>query len=73
MAEGMTRERYEAASSSIQSTMFGRFLEPAEVAQWVVALVSPLGKALTGQEVNATFGIEAGGFNRTYKTTTAKN
>ena len=72
-AEGMTREQYEQSSSSIQSTMFGRFLEPEEVARWVVLLASPLGKALTGQEINATFGIEAGGFNRSYRTTSAKD
>lgn len=67
-AERLTRKEYEDSKSSIQSTMFGKFLEPWEVAQWIALLASPVGKALTGQDVHVTSGIEAGGFNRSYRT-----
>jgi NAD(P)-dependent dehydrogenase (short-subunit alcohol dehydrogenase family) len=67
-AEGMTREEYEASQPHIQSSMIGRFLDPEEVANWIVLAASPFGKALTGQDIKVTGGIEAGGFNRSYKT-----
>ena len=67
-AEGLSRRDYEKNMPSIQSTLFGRFLEPAEVAKWIVLASSPLGKALSGQDIRVSFGIEAGGFNSEYKT-----
>jgi len=67
-AAGMDRADYERMMPNIQSTMLARFLEPHEVAQWIVLASSPLGKALTGQDVHVTLGIEAGGFNRAYAT-----
>jgi NAD(P)-dependent dehydrogenase (short-subunit alcohol dehydrogenase family) len=67
-AAGMTREQYEFSSASIQSTMHGRFLEPEEIAKWIVLAASPLGKAMTGQDLHVTLGIEPGGFNRRYNT-----
>lgn len=67
-AEGLTREQYEQAKANIQSTLFGRFLEPEEVARWIVLAASPLGKALSGQDIRVTLGIESGGFNRHYDT-----
>jgi 3-oxoacyl-[acyl-carrier protein] reductase len=67
-AEGLTREEYENSKPNIQSTMFGKFLEPDQVGQWITLLASPLGKPLTGQDLHLTNGIEAGGFNRKYKT-----
>ena len=66
--KGLTREEYEQSSSNIQSTMFGRFLEPEEVAEWIMLAASRLGKPLTGQDLKVSFGIEAGGFNRQYET-----
>jgi 3alpha(or 20beta)-hydroxysteroid dehydrogenase len=65
--KGMDREEYERTSSNIQTTMFGRFLEPEEVAEWIVLAASRLGKAITGEDLHVTFGIEAGGFNRNYE------
>ncbi len=67
-AEGLNRREYEETKTSIQNTMFGRFLEPAEVANWIVIAASALGKGLTGQDIKVSFGIEAGGFNRAYQT-----
>jgi NAD(P)-dependent dehydrogenase (short-subunit alcohol dehydrogenase family) len=67
-AVGMTRGEYEQTSASIQSTMHGRFLEAEEVAKWIVMAASPLGKAMTGQDLHVTLGIEPGGFNRRYNT-----
>jgi NAD(P)-dependent dehydrogenase (short-subunit alcohol dehydrogenase family) len=67
-AEGLTRQQYEDSKPNIQSTMFGRFLEPEQVGTWIAYLASPFGKPLTGQDVHLTNGIEAGGFNRAYNT-----
>lgn len=66
--KGLTRQEYEHSSCNIQSTMFGRFLEPQEVGEWITIAASRLGKPLTGQDLKVTFGIEAGGFNRQYET-----
>jgi 3alpha(or 20beta)-hydroxysteroid dehydrogenase len=66
--EGLSRAEYERSSANIASTLFGRFLEPAEVAEIIVMAASRLGKPLTGQDLKATFGIEAGGFNLSYRT-----
>lgn len=68
--EGMSREEYEASQPHIQSSMIGRFLDPDEIANWIVLAASPLGRALTGQDIRVTGGIEPGGFNRNYKTAT---
>jgi NAD(P)-dependent dehydrogenase (short-subunit alcohol dehydrogenase family) len=66
--EGLSRAEYERSSANIASTMFGRFLEPYEVGEMIVMAASRLGKLLTGQDLRATFGIEAGGFNLSYRT-----
>lgn len=66
--EGMTRTEYERSSANIGGTLFGRFLEPHEVGEIIVMAASRLGKPLTGQDLKATFGIEAGGFNLSYRT-----
>ncbi len=52
--------------------MFDRFIEPEEVAKWVVVAASPLGKLLTGQDLKISLGIESGGFNRNYDTSPEK-
>lgn len=67
-AAGLGREAYEQSKPNIQSTLLGRFLEPAEVARWIVLAASPTGQSLTGQDLRVTLGIEAGGFNRGYDT-----
>ena len=67
-AAGLSREAYEATMPNIQTTLYGRFLEPEEIARWIVVAASPLGKAMTGQDLHATLGVEAGGFHRNYKT-----
>lgn len=67
-AEGLRREEYERMSANIASTMSGRFLEPREVAETIVVAASRLGRPLTGQDLRPTFGIEAGGFNLSYRT-----
>ena len=66
--EGVSRNEYERSSANIASTMYGRFLEPYEVAEIIVMAASRIGKPLTGQDIRATFGIEAGGFNLSYRT-----
>jgi 3alpha(or 20beta)-hydroxysteroid dehydrogenase len=66
--EGLSRREYEQSSANIASTMSGRFLEPYEVGEIIVVAASRLGKPLTGQDLRATFGIEAGGFNLSYRT-----
>jgi len=66
--EGLNRNEYERSSANIASTMSGRFLEPSEVAEIIVMAASRIGKPLTGQDIRATFGIEAGGFNLAYRT-----
>lgn len=66
--EGLTRTEYERSSANIASTLFGRFLEPYEVGEIIVMAASRLGRLLTGQDLRATFGIEAGGFNLSYRT-----
>jgi len=66
--EGASRGEYERSSANIASTMSGRFLEPYEVAEIIVVAASRIGKPLTGQDIRATFGIEAGGFNLQYRT-----
>ncbi len=66
--EGLSRTEYERSSANIASTLFGRFLEPREVGEIIVMAASRLGKPLTGQDLRATFGIEAGGFNLSYRT-----
>lgn len=66
--EGVSRNEYERSSANIASTMFGRFLEPNEVGEIIVVAASRIGKPLTGQDIRATFGIEAGGFNLSYRT-----
>jgi hypothetical protein len=48
--------------------MSGRFLEPGEVAEIIVVAASRIGRPLTGQDLRPTFGIEAGGFNLSYRT-----
>jgi NAD(P)-dependent dehydrogenase (short-subunit alcohol dehydrogenase family) len=68
LAAGLSRTDYEASSSNVQSSMFGRFLETDEVAAWIVLAASPVGRVLTGQDLRVTGGIEAGGFNRGYVT-----
>jgi dihydroanticapsin dehydrogenase len=68
-ADGLSREQYEQVMANIQSTLFGRFLEPEEVARWIVLVASPLGKPLSGQDIRVTRGIESGGVNRQYQTT----
>ena len=67
-AQGLSRKEYEHSQSSIQSTMFGRFLDPEEVGEWIVLAASRIGRPLTGQDLRVTSGIEAGGFNRRYET-----
>lgn len=67
-AQGLSREAYEQSQPNIQSTMFGRFLEPEEIGAWIVLAASRLGRPLTGQDLRVTQGIEPGGFNRGYKT-----
>ena len=67
-AAGLSQTEYERVMPNIQSTMHGRFLEASEVARWIVIAASPLSKALTGQDLHVTLGIEAGGFNRAYDT-----
>jgi NAD(P)-dependent dehydrogenase (short-subunit alcohol dehydrogenase family) len=67
-SEGLSRAEYERSSANISSTLFGRFLEPREVAEIIVMAASRLGKPLSGQDLRATFGIEAGGFNLSYRT-----
>jgi NAD(P)-dependent dehydrogenase (short-subunit alcohol dehydrogenase family) len=66
--EGLSRTEYEQSSPNIASTMSGRFLEPHEVGEIIAVAASRLGKPLTGQDLKATFGIEAGGFNLAYRT-----
>ena len=66
--EGLTRAEYERSGANIASTLFGRFLEPYEVGEIIVMAASRLGRLLTGQDLRATFGIEAGGFNLPYRT-----
>lgn len=66
--EGLNRNEYERSSANIASTMSGRFLEPREVAEIIVMAASRIGQPLTGQDIRATFGIEAGGFNLSYLT-----
>jgi NAD(P)-dependent dehydrogenase (short-subunit alcohol dehydrogenase family) len=66
--EGVDRSEYERSSANIASTMSGRFLEPYEVGEIIVVAASRIGKPLTGQDIRATFGIEAGGFNLSYRT-----
>jgi NAD(P)-dependent dehydrogenase (short-subunit alcohol dehydrogenase family) len=66
--EGVSRNEYERSSANIASTMSGRFLEPYEVGEIIVVAASRIGKPLTGQDIRATFGIEAGGFNLSYRT-----
>jgi len=66
--EGLNRGEYERSSANIASTMSGRFLEPYEVGEIIVVAASRLGKPLTGQDLRATLGIEAGGFNLSYRT-----
>lgn len=68
-AEGKTWEEYERTSPQVNTTMFSRFIEPQEIAKWVVIAASPLGKLATGQDLKVTLGIESGGFNRNYNTT----
>lgn len=68
-AAGLSRDAYEATMPNIQTTLYGRFLEPEEIARWMVVAASPLGKAITGQDLHATLGVEAGGFHKSYKTT----
>jgi hypothetical protein len=41
---------------------------PREVAEIIVMAASRLGNPLTGQDIRATSGIEAGGFNLSYRT-----
>lgn len=65
---GLSREEYENSQPNIQSTMYGKFLDPEEVGAWIVLAASPLGKPLTGQDIHISYGIEAGGFNRNYET-----
>ena len=67
-AQGLSRKEYEHSQSSIQSTMFGRFLDPEDVGEWIVLAASRVGRPLTGQDLRVTSGIEAGGFNRRYET-----
>ncbi len=67
-AEGKTWEEYERTSPQIGTTMFGRFIQPEEVAKWVVIAASPIGKLATGQDLKISLGIESGGFNRKYDT-----
>jgi NAD(P)-dependent dehydrogenase (short-subunit alcohol dehydrogenase family) len=66
--EGLGRQEYERMSANIASTMSGRFLEPGEVAEIIVVAASRIGRPLTGQDLRPTFGIEAGGFNLSYRT-----
>jgi NAD(P)-dependent dehydrogenase (short-subunit alcohol dehydrogenase family) len=66
--EGLSRAEYERSSPNIASTLFGRFLEPSEVGEIIVMAASRFGKPLSGQDLRATFGIEAGGFNLSYRT-----
>jgi 3alpha(or 20beta)-hydroxysteroid dehydrogenase len=66
--EGLDRIGYERSSPNIASTMSGRFLEPREVGEIIVVAASRLGGPLTGQDLRVTFGIEAGGFNLSYRT-----
>jgi NAD(P)-dependent dehydrogenase (short-subunit alcohol dehydrogenase family) len=66
--EGLDRTEYERSSANIASTMSGRFLEPREVAEIIVLAASRIGAPLTGQDLRVTFGIEAGGFNLSYRT-----
>lgn len=68
--EGLSRTEYERSSANIASTLFSRFLEPHEVGEIIVIAASRLGKPLSGQDLKATFGIEAGGFNLSYRTHT---
>lgn len=65
---GLSRRDYEARSSNVRSTLIGRFLEPREVATWIMLALSPHGRVLNGQDLWVTAGIEAGGFNRDYVT-----
>jgi 3alpha(or 20beta)-hydroxysteroid dehydrogenase len=67
-AEKQSRAEYEQSSANIGSTLFGRFLEPYEIGELIVIAASRVGKPLTGQDLRATFGIEAGGFNLSYRT-----
>ena len=67
-AAGKTKAEYERDMPNIQSTLYARFLEPGEVARLVVLAASPAGKPLSGQDIHVTLGIEAGGFNRQYRT-----
>jgi len=71
-AEGKSWEEYERTSPQIGTTMFDRFIEPEEVAKWVVIAASPLGKLATGQDLKISLGIESGGFNRNYDTSPDK-
>jgi NAD(P)-dependent dehydrogenase (short-subunit alcohol dehydrogenase family) len=66
--EGLSRTEYERSSANIASTLFGRFLEPYEVGEIIVMAASRIGKPLSGQDLRATFGIESGGFNLSYRT-----
>jgi len=67
-ATEMNRTEYEDSMPNIASTLFGRFLEPTEVARWITLAASPLGKPLSGQDLHVSMGIEAGGFNQQYQT-----
>jgi len=71
-AEGKTWEEYVQTSPQVKTTMFDRFIEPEEVAKWVVIAASPLGKLATGQDLKISLGIESGGFNRNYDTSPDK-
>ncbi len=72
-AAGLDRQEYEKTMPNIQSTLHGRFLEPDEVAKWIVLAASPMGRSLTGQDLRITLGIEAGGFNKNYDTTSGQS
>lgn len=67
-AEGKTWEEYVQTSPQVKTTMFDRYIEPEEVAKWVVIAASPIGKLATGQDLKISLGIESGGFNRNYDT-----
>ncbi len=68
-AEGKTWDEYQRTSPQVKTTMFDRFIEPEEIAKWVVIAASPLGRLVTGQDLKVSLGIESGGFNRDYNTT----
>jgi len=68
-AEGKNWEEYQKTSPQVKTTMFDRYIDPDEIARWVVIAASPLGKLVTGQDLKVSLGIETGGFNRNYNTT----